>query len=128
MHTQFQFGGIQLIIITPPVLFIYLFILFFFIFETANFFNVPSNDYNMHTYVWLVFALNIIFKLVWENLPCIMLPPLSDTHSQQCLTECNIQLLFYHYNKMPSPFFVPPDKNQQSAIISAKPIHSSHFF
>ena len=96
--------------------------------ETANFFNVPSNDYNMHTYVWLVFALNIIFKLVWENLPCIMLPPLSDTHSQQCLTECNIQLLFYHYNKIPSPFFVPPDKNQQSAIISAKPIHSSHFF
>ena len=83
----------------------------------------------MHTYVWLVFALNIIFKLVWENLPCIMLPgpPLSDTHSQQCLTECNIQL-FYHYNKIPSPFFVPPDKNQQSAIISAKPIHSSHFF
>ena len=100
---------------------------FFFFFETANFFNVPSNDYNMHTYVWLVFALNIIFKLVWENLPCIMLPPLSDTHSQQCLTECNIQL-FYHYNKIPSPFFVPPDKNQQSAIISAKPIHSSHFF
>ena len=56
-----------------------------------------------------------------------MLPPLSDTHSQQCLTECNIQL-FYHYNKIPSPFFVPPDKNQQSAIISAKPIHSSHLF
>ena len=45
-------------------------ILFYFIlfFETAHFFNVPSNDYNMHTYVWLVFALNILFKLVWENL------------------------------------------------------------
>ena len=69
MHTQFQFGGIQLIIITP---------VFFLV--SANFLNVPSNDYNMHTYVWLVFALNIIFKLVWENLPCIMLP-LYPTHT-----------------------------------------------
>ena len=55
MHTQFQFGGIQLIKITLTPQF------FFFFFETANFFNVPSNDYKMHTYVMLVFALNIIF-------------------------------------------------------------------
>ena len=123
MHTQLQLGGILLI--TPPSLFIYLFTYFFnFIWVSVNFLNVPLITY---TYVWLVFALNIIFKLVWENLPCIMLPPLSDTHSQQCLTECNIQL-FYQYNKIPSPFLAPPDKNQQSAIISAKPIHSSHFF
>ena len=55
MQTQFQFGGVKLIIYnTPPPIFV------FFVFETANFFNVPSNDYNMHTYVMLVFALNII--------------------------------------------------------------------
>ena len=66
MHTQFQLVGIQLI--TPA-----------FFFSVCKFLECFF-DYNMHTYAWLVFALNILFSLVWKNLPHLMLPPLPNTH------------------------------------------------
>ena len=48
---------------------------------TSFFFNVckflECSFKYMHTYKWLVFTLNILFKLVWENLPHIRLPPSS---------------------------------------------------